>query len=198
MRCVRTNCSVRSRNSSDDDDNGASKQNFFIQPLWSLRKSFSAQFSLFLVSYRWIPKLRKSDGSHHEMVNCSEEIRPKVDVPFVRLVVGVMLVMSLSVAISKTPSRKFIYFICELSSRFTSLQWLEHLPFSFICDYYAGALTEENLLFLEAWRTIDRAYVDKSFNGQSWFRYRENALRSEPMNTREETCIARFFLVSYS
>ncbi|XP_002985444.2 carboxyl-terminal-processing peptidase 2, chloroplastic [Selaginella moellendorffii] len=51
----------------------------------------------------------------------------------------------------------------------------------------AWALTEENLLFLEAWRTIDRAYVDKSFNGQSWFRYRENVLRNEPMNTREET-----------
>ncbi|CAD5187676.1 unnamed protein product [Musa acuminata subsp. malaccensis] len=51
----------------------------------------------------------------------------------------------------------------------------------------AWALTEENLLFLEAWRTVDRAYVDKSFNGQSWFRYRENALRNEPMNTREET-----------
>lgn len=49
------------------------------------------------------------------------------------------------------------------------------------------SLTEENLLFLEAWRTVDRAYVDKSFNGQSWFRYRENALKKEPMNTREET-----------
>uniref|UniRef100_A0A0R0HVP0 C-terminal processing peptidase n=1 Tax=Glycine max TaxID=3847 RepID=A0A0R0HVP0_SOYBN len=44
-----------------------------------------------------------------------------------------------------------------------------------------------NLLFLEAWRTIDRAYIDKSFNGQSWFRYREDALRNEPMNNREET-----------
>lgn len=53
----------------------------------------------------------------------------------------------------------------------------------------AGALTEENLLFLEAWRTIDRAYVDKTFNGQSWFRYRENALHNEPMDTREETCM---------
>ncbi|GAV62212.1 PDZ domain-containing protein/Peptidase_S41 domain-containing protein [Cephalotus follicularis] len=49
------------------------------------------------------------------------------------------------------------------------------------------ALTEENLLFLEAWRTIDRAYIDKTFNGHSWFRYRENVLRNEPMNTREET-----------
>uniref|UniRef100_A0A0E0GET1 Tail specific protease domain-containing protein n=1 Tax=Oryza nivara TaxID=4536 RepID=A0A0E0GET1_ORYNI len=35
--------------------------------------------------------------------------------------------------------------------------------------------------------SFDRAYYDKSFNGQSWFRYRENALRNEPMNTREET-----------
>ncbi|XP_051127635.1 carboxyl-terminal-processing peptidase 2, chloroplastic [Andrographis paniculata] len=52
------------------------------------------------------------------------------------------------------------------------------------------ALSEENLLFLEAWRTIDRAYIDKSFNGQSWFKYRENALRNEPMNSREETYAA--------
>eukprot|EP00256_Glycine_max_P059773 XP_014628402.1 carboxyl-terminal-processing peptidase 2, chloroplastic isoform X1 [Glycine max] len=52
------------------------------------------------------------------------------------------------------------------------------------------ALSEENLLFLEAWRTIDRAYIDKSFNGQSWFRYREDALRNEPMNNRDETYTA--------
>ncbi|KAG0560248.1 hypothetical protein M758_10G160500 [Ceratodon purpureus] len=52
------------------------------------------------------------------------------------------------------------------------------------------SLTEENLLFLEAWRTVDRAYVDKSFNGQSWFRYREDALKKEPMKTREETYAA--------
>ncbi|XP_022964279.1 carboxyl-terminal-processing peptidase 2, chloroplastic-like isoform X2 [Cucurbita moschata] len=57
-------------------------------------------------------------------------------------------------------------------------------------DSPSWALTEENLLFLEAWRTIDRAYIDKNFNGQSWFRYRENALRNEPMNTREETYTA--------
>ncbi|GBG70046.1 hypothetical protein CBR_g4874 [Chara braunii] len=49
------------------------------------------------------------------------------------------------------------------------------------------ALTEENLVFLEAWRTLDRAFIDKSFNGQSWFRYRENVLKSVPMNSREQT-----------
>lgn len=59
------------------------------------------------------------------------------------------------------------------------------------------ALSEENRLFLEAWRTIDRAYVDKTFNGQSWFRYRENALRNEPMNTREETCTNNILFFTY-
>ncbi|CAI5517896.1 unnamed protein product [Closterium sp. Naga37s-1] len=54
----------------------------------------------------------------------------------------------------------------------------------------ARALTEENLVFLEAWRVVDRAYVDKSFNGQSWFRYREQALKKEPMTTREQTYAA--------
>lgn len=68
-----------------------------------------------------------------------------------------------------------------------------------VCELYllVGALTEENLLFLEAWRTVDRAYFDKTFNGQSWFRYRENALRNEPMNTREETCMVLTFGLNF-
>ncbi|KAJ7536412.1 hypothetical protein O6H91_12G068500 [Diphasiastrum complanatum] len=67
------------------------------------------------------------------------------------------------------------------------------MVFSWTTDFAAStawALTEENLIFLEAWRVIDRAYVDKTFNGQSWFRYREDALRHEPMNSREETYAA--------
>jgi hypothetical protein len=36
----------------------------------------------------------------------------------------------------------------------------------------AQAVTNEQLLFLEAWRAVDRAYVDKSFNGQNWFKVR--------------------------
>jgi len=80
-----------------------------------------------------------------------------MSVGFGRIVLGMVLVMSISSASYTAPS--------------------------------SSALTEENLLFLEAWRAVDRAYYDKSFNGQSWFRYRENALRNEPMNTREETCM---------
>jgi carboxyl-terminal processing protease len=81
-----------------------------------------------------------------------------MSVGFGHMVLGMVLVMSISAASYTTPS--------------------------------SSALTEENLLFLEAWRAVDRAYYDKSFNGQSWFRYRENALRNEPMNTREETYAA--------
>lgn len=42
------------------------------------------------------------------------------------------------------------------------------------CD----AVTSEQLLFLEAWRAVDRAYVDKSFNGQSWFKVRRTMLHA--------------------
>jgi hypothetical protein len=51
----------------------------------------------------------------------------------------------------------------------------------------AAAVTNEQLLYLEAWRAVDRAYVDKGFNGQSWFRVREEALKKVPMANREET-----------
>lgn len=34
----------------------------------------------------------------------------------------------------------------------------------------AQAVTTEQLFFLEAWRAVDRAYVDKNFNGQTWFK----------------------------
>ena len=36
----------------------------------------------------------------------------------------------------------------------------------------ADAVTQEQLLFLEAWRAVDRAFVDKKFNGQNWFKVR--------------------------
>lgn len=54
----------------------------------------------------------------------------------------------------------------------------------------AAAVTNEQLLFLEAWRAVDRAYVDKGFNGQSWFRTREDFLKKQAMGSREETYAA--------
>eukprot|EP00775_Hariotina_reticulata_P007473 gene7473-7682_t len=54
-------------------------------------------------------------------------------------------------------------------------------------ELWQQAVTNEQLLFLEAWRAVDRAYVDKSFNGQSWFKLRENFLKKEPMANRSQT-----------
>jgi len=54
----------------------------------------------------------------------------------------------------------------------------------------ARAISDSQLLFLEAWRAVDRAYVDKSFNGQSWFRVREEAVKRTSMETRSEAYAA--------
>lgn len=40
----------------------------------------------------------------------------------------------------------------------------------------SAAVTQEQLLFLEAWRAVDRAYVDKKFNGQNWFKVNRSSL----------------------
>ncbi|KAB1219385.1 C-terminal processing peptidase, chloroplastic [Morella rubra] len=136
---------------------GASNHNSLLQSTWRFNKIVSSKCGLFSISYGCLLKLGRHFGSLPKRVNYLGKSRQHTSVLFVPLVVGVMLLMSVSVAVTKSPS------------------W---------------ALTEENLLFLEAWRTIDRAYVDKTFNGQSWFRYRENALQNEPMNTREQTYMA--------
>ncbi|KAI3434885.1 hypothetical protein D9Q98_002939 [Chlorella vulgaris] len=51
----------------------------------------------------------------------------------------------------------------------------------------AEAVTQEQLLFLEAWRAVDRAYVDKKFNGQNWFKVREDAVKRTPLGSRADT-----------
>ncbi|CAI0436850.1 unnamed protein product, partial [Linum tenue] len=94
-------------------------------------------------------------------------------------IAGIFRGMSCSDELGKRTS-KFLFQLAVAAMMVTSVSFG-------VSNAYSSALSEENLLFLEAWRLVDRAYVDKTFNGQSWFRYREEALRSEPMNTREET-----------
>ncbi|KAK6914196.1 PDZ domain 6 [Dillenia turbinata] len=122
-----------------------------------LNRTFLSIFGVLAISRGCSPKLNKFTSSFQQVLKFQEKIKHQGAVLFVRMFVGLMLVLSISVAVNRSPCM---------------------------------ALTEENLLFLEAWRTIDRAYIDKSFNGQSWFRYRENALRKEPMMNREETYAA--------
>ncbi|MEO1209278.1 MAG: carboxyl-terminal processing protease CtpA [Cyanobacteria bacterium J06638_20] len=50
----------------------------------------------------------------------------------------------------------------------------------------AQAFTEEQKLLSEAWRIVDRAYVDSSFNHQNWWLVRQRALR-KPLDNRDAT-----------
>ncbi|XP_073105847.1 carboxyl-terminal-processing peptidase 2, chloroplastic isoform X2 [Elaeis guineensis] len=132
-------------------------QGYSVSPLWCAMFNISGRT-------KCLKAVKGAEGTCaccginiHKIISWQEKFKHNISVIFVRLVTGMMLVISVSLIVCKTPS---------------------------------GALTEENRLFLEAWRTVDRAYYDKTFNGQSWFRYRENALRNEPMNTREETYMA--------
>ncbi|KAM7252975.1 hypothetical protein ACFE04_025593 [Oxalis oulophora] len=147
--CIARNVDSRYYNKTSIS-RGPFKRYVSIQPI----REFSSLFGLFRTGYGCLVKLIPYPSSFKRRVGFSDNFRHDVSRIFFNLAVAAVLVTSVSVTISTSPS------------------W---------------ALSEENRLFLEAWRTIDRAYIDKTFNGQSWFRYREDALRNEPMNTREET-----------
>lgn len=53
----------------------------------------------------------------------------------------------------------------------------------------AMALTEEQQLLSEAWRIVNRSYVDDTFNHRNWWNIREAALK-HPLNNREATYTA--------
>ena len=79
---------------------GNSEVNFLLQPMARLNKSSSFRCSLFSVSYGLRPKLRKCIASLQKELNCSEKFKHHDSVHFVQLLVGVMLIMSVSIDVS--------------------------------------------------------------------------------------------------
>ena len=53
----------------------------------------------------------------------------------------------------------------------------------------AAALTAEQQLLSEAWRIVNRSYVDDKFNNHNWWSIREKAVK-EPLNDRQQTYTA--------
>jgi carboxyl-terminal processing protease len=53
----------------------------------------------------------------------------------------------------------------------------------------AAALTPEQQLLSEAWRIVNRSYVDDKFNNHNWWSIREKAVK-EPLKDREQTYTA--------
>ncbi|NJK67174.1 MAG: PDZ domain-containing protein [Microcoleus sp. CSU_2_2] len=66
------------------------------------------------------------------------------------------------------------------------------LPFALVFGSWvqpAAALTPEQQLLSEAWRIVNRSYVDDSFNHKNWWSIREQAVK-EPLNDRQQTYTA--------
>jgi len=53
----------------------------------------------------------------------------------------------------------------------------------------AAALTPEQQLLSEAWRIVNRSYVDDKFNNHNWWSIREKAVK-QPLNDRQQTYTA--------
>ncbi|MGL5059943.1 MAG: carboxyl-terminal processing protease CtpA [Microcoleus sp.] len=66
------------------------------------------------------------------------------------------------------------------------------LPFALVFNSWAQpavALTPEQQLLSEAWRIVNRSYVDDSFNHKNWWAIREQAVK-QPLKDREQTYTA--------
>ena len=66
-----------------------------------------------------------------------------------------------------------------------SFGWFS-LPASALIDNTGLAKGTEQQLYSEAWRIVNRAYVDDTFNHQDWWKIRQKALKV-PLTSREET-----------
>ncbi len=64
------------------------------------------------------------------------------------------------------------------------------IAFAASVPLHANAITEENLLYLEAWRAVYQAYYDGTYNGQNWFKLKERTLKENGMQSRKETYAA--------
>ncbi|MEM1171899.1 MAG: carboxyl-terminal processing protease CtpA [Cyanobacteria bacterium P01_H01_bin.35] len=76
-----------------------------------------------------------------------------------------------------------------MKKRFFQIGFLLILPILLTWGVWvssATALTEEQSLLGEAWRIVNLAYVDDSFNHQNWWFKRQNLMK-KPLKTREET-----------
>ncbi|NEO52763.1 MAG: PDZ domain-containing protein [Okeania sp. SIO3B5] len=76
-----------------------------------------------------------------------------------------------------------------MKKRFIRIIFLLILPVILSCGLWtssASALTEEQSLLGEAWRIVNLAYVDDSFNHQNWWFVRQKLIK-KPLKSRDDT-----------
>lgn len=82
----------------------------FLQSLWCIDKRFLLHFGGFVVKPDCILGFRKLVTKLQKALPCSERFNNLVPAFSLRLIVGVMLLMTLGAAVTKTPSCKFYRF----------------------------------------------------------------------------------------
>ncbi|NEP04274.1 MAG: PDZ domain-containing protein [Okeania sp. SIO2G4] len=76
-----------------------------------------------------------------------------------------------------------------MKKRFIRVIFLFIFPVILSCGFWtssASALTEEQSLLGEAWRIVNLAYVDDSFNHQNWWFVRQKLIK-KPLENRDDT-----------
>ncbi|MDY7004804.1 MAG: S41 family peptidase [Cyanobacteriota bacterium] len=76
-----------------------------------------------------------------------------------------------------------------MKKKFIQIVLILILPVILSCGFWtssASALTEEQSLLGEAWRIVNLAYVDDSFNHQNWWFVRQKLIK-KPLENRDDT-----------
>ena len=79
---------------------------FFCQCIPRLDKKITLQCGLISVRNGCLPELRKLTIRLQKAMKCSENLKNRLSLFFIRFVVGMVLVMTISVAVSRTTSCK--------------------------------------------------------------------------------------------
>ena len=57
------------------------------------------------------------------------------------------------------------------------------VPIAAASDY--GSMSPEQRFVAEAWRVVDNAYIDRTFNGRDWFKMRQDGVTKKYESTDE-------------
>lgn len=106
ISCTRANLNGSGSCGSSD---ALCKHNLLFQPFCRLNKSFSSHSGFFSISHGHPLRSRKRRSILQEVMSCWGKIRQHVSVVFVRVVASMLLVTSVSIAVSNTPACKFYF-----------------------------------------------------------------------------------------
>jgi carboxyl-terminal processing protease len=74
--------------------------------------------------------------------------------------------------------------LCSLAL-FLSISFLPALSRPALASSYTSTLSDEQKVVAEAWRLVDNSFLDRTFNGQDWFKLRQDFVQKRYKNIDE-------------